>query len=294
MAKKNLILLLMVLACTRVVAIPSAGFFLPDSVFEFSMRYKTIDNLIILPVSINDSVTVNLILDTGCRNMVLFGKRFEKLFLTQARDIEFSGHGSGKPVVGKLSLNNEVSIGMVHGRRIPLIIVPQKNLFSTLPNVHGVIGYEIFSKFEIEFNFPEKTITFRSALSTFPYPGFSYIPMSVVDSRPVLRGVISSGSGDKVINDLLIDTGSSLGLMISLDEKQQRDAGAVGRGFNGLVRGRNETTQSLRIDDVSFTNISTSIVYSEKHSASIGMEILKDHVVIVNYARSYVAFRNNS
>lgn len=284
---------MLVLAGTDAVAIPTAGFFLPDSIFEFSMRYKTVDNLIVLPVSINDSVKVNLILDTGCRNMLLFGKRFEKLFPTQPKDVEFSGHGSGKPVIGKLSLNNEVSIGMVRGRKIPLIIVPEKNLFSSLPNVHGVIGYEIFSKFEIEFNFPEKTITFRGALNAFPYPDFSYVSLSVVDSKPVLRGVISSEGGDKIIDDLLIDTGSSLGLMLTVNDKQ-RNADAVGRGLNGLVRGRNETTRSLRIDNVSFSNITTSVVFSNNQSASIGMEILKDHVVIVNYARSYVAFRNNS
>lgn len=293
MLKKSLVYLL-VLTCTKIAAIPSAGFFLPDSVFEFSMRYKTIDNLIILPVSINDSVKVNLILDTGCRNMLLFGKRFEKLFATQPKDIEFSGHGSGKPVIGKLSLNNEVSIGMVHGRKIPLIIVPEKNLFASFPNVHGVIGYEIFAKFEIEFNFPEKTITFRSASIAFPYPDFTYVTMNVVDSRPILRCVVSSGDDERVITDLLIDTGSSLGLMFSVNQKKDKKTDAVGRGLNGLVRGRNETTRSLKIAEVEFNNIATSIVYSEKHSASIGMEILKNHVVIVNYARSYVAFRNYS
>lgn len=293
MSKKCLVFLLL-LASTNAVAIPSAGFFLPDSIFEFSMRYKTVDNLIILPVTINDSVQVNLILDTGCRNVLLFGKRFENLFATRPRKVEFSGHGSGKPVIGKLSVDNEVSIGMVQGRRIPLIIVPEKNLFANLRNIHGVIGYEIFAKFEIEFNFPKKTITFRSASIAFPYPDFTYVAMNIVDSQPVLRGVVSTNAGEKIIEDLLIDTGSSLGLMFSVNQKKDKKADAVGRGFNGLVKGRNEITHTLKIEKVEFKNVATSVVYSESNSASIGMEVLKHHVLIVNYSRSYVAFRNHS
>jgi hypothetical protein len=282
-----------ILACNRIVAIPSAGFFLPDSIFEFSMHYRTINNLIILPVTLNDSVKVNLILDTGCRNMLLFGKRFEKLFRTETRPVEFSGLGSGKPVTGKLSLNNDVSIQLVKGRRIPLIIVPERNLFSSIPNVHGVIGYEIFAKFEIEFNFPRKLITFRSASFATHHPDFTYISMNVVDAKPVLECSITTGDGERIIKDLLIDTGSSFGLMLASEEPIRR-AGAVGRGLNGRVMGEQTVFEKIKIDQLELHNISASIVHAKKQNASIGMEILKDHVMIINYARSYVAFRNNS
>ena len=57
-----------------------AGFSLPEDVSEVSLKFQSIRNLIVLLVVINDSIQVNLILDTGCRNLVLFGKRFQKLF----------------------------------------------------------------------------------------------------------------------------------------------------------------------------------------------------------------------
>ena len=63
----------------HVKATPDAGFFMPDELNEMTLHYKTYHNLILLPVTINDSVHVNLILDTGCRNLVLFGRR--QLFL---------------------------------------------------------------------------------------------------------------------------------------------------------------------------------------------------------------------
>jgi hypothetical protein len=60
-----------------------SGFFIPDTVREMTVRYKNIRNLIVLPMVLNDSIRVNLILDTGCRTLVLFGNRFSKLLSTE-------------------------------------------------------------------------------------------------------------------------------------------------------------------------------------------------------------------
>ena len=136
---------------------------------------------------INDTLVVNLILDTGTRNIVLFGKRFQKYFTTQPnRPIQFSGLGSGKPVIGKLTINNEVSIQSISGLDIPIVVVPNKNLFESYLNVHGVIGYEIFLKFEVEINPAAQQITFRSPEHSTLSKQYVRLPLRIVDSRPLL------------------------------------------------------------------------------------------------------------
>src|SRR5688572_27346661 len=108
----------LLLACLIIAALSAraftedkAGFFLPDSIREMTMKYRSVNNLIILPVIINDSIAVNLILDTGCRNLVLFGKRFQKVLpLNKSKEIIFSGLGSGAAVKGHLAVDNSVSI----------------------------------------------------------------------------------------------------------------------------------------------------------------------------------------
>ena len=88
---------------------PDAGFFLPDNIPEVTLNYGTYNDLIVLPITINDGIKVNLILDTGCRNVLLFGKRFEKLLPTLPdHEVSFSGLGEKPPLTGKLSLENEV------------------------------------------------------------------------------------------------------------------------------------------------------------------------------------------
>src|SRR5688572_6594836 len=129
------VLLMLVYGQVCSAPLPS-GFFLPDSIREMTLRFKTINNLIILPVIINDSVTVNLVLDTGCRNLVLFGKRFQKLFkIDPNHGVMFSGLGTGDPVKGRLSLNNHVSIASIIGERVPVVVVADRNIFSKYKDV---------------------------------------------------------------------------------------------------------------------------------------------------------------
>jgi hypothetical protein len=286
--------MVLLLTCpfTSKCAAPNAGFFLPDSVFEFSMKYKTASNLIILPVIINDSIHVNLILDTGCRNLILFGKKFREMFSTEAKPIQFSGLGDKKAVNGKLSLNNQISIDAITGNGIPIVIVPQRNIFSTYPQVDGIIGYEIFVKFEVELNFSKKIITFRRGSSPRISRDFNYVPIRVVDSKPWIPCKVTSEKSDEIIEEFLIDTGSSLGLLLSAKEKvKDIKMISVGKGLSGLIEGVQVKTHRLFSNTMEFENVNTSLVYSDDHYASIGIDILKDYVVILNYCQSYAAFR---
>ena len=274
-----------------------AGFFLPDSVGEMTMKYRTVKDLIILPVSINDSVQVNLILDTGCRNLILFGRKFKKLLrIDSNRPVVFSGLGNGKPVSGQLSLGNKVSINHVLGEQIPVVIVGSNNLFGNYHNVHGVIGYDIFVKFEVEINARDRMITFRPALRSSAPDGYTQVPLRVVDARPVIVSNIIVDNKTSVALELMIDTGSSLALLLKTTKMEgfagHRNETVLGIGFNGPLSGYEMVSKKILLDGIEMRGISTGIVSSKWHSnASIGMRVLKDYVVILNYCKSYICFK---
>ena len=277
---------------------PSAGFSLPDSVHEMTLKYRTVRGLIVLPVTINDSIHVNLILDTGCRNLILFGKKFKDLFtMNSAKPVEFSGLGSGRPVTGTLSLGNKVSISDVLGKQIPVVVVSNSNLFAGYSGVHGVVGYDIFLKFEIELNASDRTITFRPAAKASAPAGYTQVPLQVIDSRPIIQSQISFGRDDSKPMDLMIDTGSSLGLLLkttNITDYGNRTEKVLGIGFNGPVSGYQTVSGLLKIRDLEMSKVATGIVSSNWHNnASIGMDILKDYIVILNYCKSYACFKRN-
>jgi hypothetical protein len=290
---------LLLLSFTALATGPVAGFFLPDSVKEMTLKYRTVRGLIILPVTINDSVEVNLILDTGCRNLILFGKRFKHLFkINSAKPIEFSGLGSGPSVKGTLSIGNKVSIREVLGQQIPVVIVDENNLFGNYHNVHGVIGYDIFVKFEIELNTSTRTITFRPAINAFAPYGYTQIPLRIVDSRPMIKSQIFMDKNTSRSLDLMIDTGSSLGLLLKTtnisEYDHHRSEKVLGIGFNGPVSGYQIISNKLILVGMEMKNVRTGIVSSPWHNnASIGMNVLKDYIVVLNYCKAYACFKRN-
>jgi hypothetical protein len=283
---------------TFVDAAPRVGFYLPDSVNEMTIRYRTVKDLIILPVMINDSIRVNLILDTGCRNLVLFGKRFQKLLAYNPdRIIQFSGLGSGKPVQGFLSLSNKVSIQKVLGESIAIVVVGSRNLFSQCKDVDGVIGYDIFLRFEIELNPVEKTITFRPAQRVSPPPGYYTVPLQITDARPIMRSEIAleNDQGQNRKYELMIDTGSSLGLLLkttNIADFSECSQKIIGIGFNGPIHGYNTFSKRLHLENFDIDNLPTGIIQSPWHNyASIGMKVLRKYIVVLNYCKSYASFK---
>lgn len=281
-------------SCAHVsLATERSGFYLPDSLHEFSFTYRSVNNLIILPVIVNDSITLNLILDTGCRNLVLFGKRFDKLFVQAPnRVVEFSGMGSGKSIRGGLSLDNVVSMGEIIGNRIPIVVVPDRSIFKSYMKIDGIIGYDIFTRFEIEFVPSQKRITFRPASNVNLHVGYTTIPIIVTDSKPIINSIITLN--DQVIErDLLIDTGSTLGLLIkSSDSALSTSTNTIGRGLNGNINGMQTMVKNLNLRTLELTDLQTGIIHSPWHNhASIGMDVLKDYAIILNYVQSYAALK---
>lgn len=278
-------------------ALPTAGFFLPDSLTEVTFHFKKVGNLILLPVTFNDTIKLNLILDTGCRNIVLFGKRFNNLFALQPeKKIQFSGLGAGKPVVGALSLDNKVAIDAVVGKKIPVVIVPDQNLFESRYHVDGIIGYDIFIKFEVEINLNSQIITFRPAFTSEISGEYEKISIRIEDARPIINSTIFFQGKEGLLLDLMLDTGSSLGLLLKTSDIEKYPAQTrtriLGRGLNGQIHGRSTIAEKLLLDNLEVKTLMTGVIYSPWHNyASVGMDIMKNYSVVFNYCKSYAGFR---
>jgi hypothetical protein len=292
----TLITLAVIVFCTSTFCSPDSGFFLPDSVREMTIRYRSVKNLIVLPVQIN-GIAVNLILDTGCRNLVLFGKKFEKLLkINPGSKVKFSGLGVGDPVTGSLSLGNRISIEQVLGEKIPVVVVGSKNLFSLYKDIDGVIGFDIFFKFEIELNPKEGLITFRTAEHCRAPIGFTKVPLRLVETHPVMDSKVLINSETARDYELMIDTGSTFGLLVKTTEmsrfERRNFSQTIGIGFNGPIKGYHTTADHLMLNGYMIKDVPTGVMESTvQNCASIGMELLKDYIVVINYFKLYACFK---
>jgi hypothetical protein len=159
-----------------------------------------------------------------------------------------------------------------------------------------VIGYDIFLKFEIELNPVKQTITFRPAATADVPTGYAHIPLRLVDSRPVLDADIMLGTNKTRKYELMIDTGSAVGLLLKTTQidsfHDDMIEYIIGHGFNGPISGYKTEAGLLQVRGINMHNLPTGIIKSQWHDyASIGMEILKDYVLVLNYCKSYACLK---
>jgi hypothetical protein len=99
--------------------------------------------------------------------------------------------------------------------------------------------------------------------------------------------------------DLMIDTGSTLGLLLKTTDMTEFSAvitrKIIGLGFNGPITGYNTVADELHLDGFDMDDLPAGIIQSAWHNyASVGMEVLKDYSFIMNYVKSYVCLKKLS
>ncbi len=127
-----------------------------DSTKEVTVPYRTRNKMIVVPFLINDSIKANLILDDRCKSLILFGRRYKKLLAAKDDGAKVNGE-----IKETISADNKISIGIFSSSSIPIVVVPNHNLLNYFTAVHGVVGDDIFSRFEVVVHKESETVTFR-------------------------------------------------------------------------------------------------------------------------------------
>ena len=96
-----------------------------------------------LPVSLNGSKPLVLLLDTGASGILLTQKAAERAGVKRVSATEIPGIGDQGPVKGYWGLAEKVRVGNVEFRNCPVQVVEQNNVADD----NGVIGADVFSEF---------------------------------------------------------------------------------------------------------------------------------------------------
>ena len=269
-------------------------FIIEDDISELTFKYRKYKELIVLSAQLNNSTVVNLILDTGCRGTILFGKKFQKYVNSfTSHTIPFSGLGNGLPLIGKVSLDNELKFNGMIGSGITILVVPSRKFFNGIPTIDGVIGYDLLRFFEIEVNPRRSTITFRRPENNSVPDEFVKFNLNDSDILPFLSAQIDAKLHTNNVLPLLIDTGSQLGLLLKSQQLNPNDCEIFARGLSGHIKGIEAYGRAFHIGEVSLTSdfLFSVIPTDREEMLSIGMNFLKDYIFIINTVELYVAFK---
>ena len=193
-------------------------FSLSDGKKRVDIPIEIYNNLVVMPVVLNDALPLKFILDTGVRTAILTQKTFTDILnLTYSKKYTISGPGGVKLVDAYITNNVSLQLPGVQGRGQAMLVLEEdflelRNYLGT--DVHGILGYELFSRFIVKVDYEKKVLTLMLPEKFHKSRRFHTLPIKIEDTKPyiVTRVVLEDGT---VINaKLLMYSGASHGLLL--------------------------------------------------------------------------------
>ena len=168
-------------------------------------------------------------------------------------------------------------------------------------NVHGILGYELFSRFIIDINYAKKVINFYRPENFTIRKSFTQLDITIEDTKPYLHAnlVIRDSSGVNT-GKFLIDTGSSHTLLLDSRSTdifycpEPNLETNLGRGLGGNIEGRVARINALSFDKFEFEEViatfpdeqSYDVDYSyNQRNGTIGGGLMTRFHTIFDYAK---------
>ncbi|MFK7749968.1 MAG: aspartyl protease family protein [Kordia sp.] len=280
-----------------------------------SVRFKLINNLIILPVEIN-GVEMSFLLDSGVNKPIMFSLNAgDSLAIEQKERIQLRGLGSGETIEAVKARSDTFKISNILKLNLELyIILDQEINMSTRLGVpiHGIIGYDVFKDFIVEINYSSQKIKFYNP-EKYKYKNCrkcTDLPLTFRNNKPYIdvSVAIEEEKEPDIPVKLLIDSGGSDALWLFEDKEKNINIPTkkfddfLGRGLSGSIYGIRSRVKKFNVGKFTFENAkvafpdSTAIAYVKnfkERNGSIGGEILKRFKVIFDYGNKRVRLRKS-
>lgn len=314
---KSLKVLIFILFSLGQLHAQTLGFKILNNAKKVKIPFEIHNNLIILPVILNNQLPLKFILDTGVRTTILTEKSFSDILnLSYARKYTISGVGNEADTGIEAYITNDVSLTLpgIKGKGHSMFVLEKdylelRNYLGT--EVHGVLGYELFSRFIVKIDYDNKMLMITTPEYFKLQRSYEEIDITIEDTKPYINGVLNYEGKPDLNLKLMIDTGASHGLMLLeqssnqlfIPEKNIRCN--LGRGLAGELHGRIGRVNKFSIGKRSWNDVlvtfpeEASVLDSIKggsvfRNGSVGGEILSRYKVIFNYSEGKMYLKKGS
>ena len=274
-----------------------------DSVVSFTLAR----NKVLVPVRVNGSRPLRLILDTGMGfdGVLLFDPSLkDSIGPARLSSAKIPGAGAGPPsdAVFADSLSLQVGDTRINNQRI--IILSDSSMVSRRSD--GVIGWSLLGRYAVEIDYDRLAITLHDARSFRPAAGWTSLPLSLNDRNlPFLE--VSAAADSEALHPLkvYIDYASSETIEILTKPGMEFPVPArttevlLGRGLSGDIRGRRGTISRLVIGPHELKDVVAAFVPAKTRSKAKGADAVLSNGalcrfdVVFDYAHSRLHIRPN-
>ncbi|MEP2026504.1 MAG: aspartyl protease family protein [Reichenbachiella sp.] len=311
---RTYLLLFTLLLLVRQGVSQQVGFDFPPDVHKTYIPFERYNNLIVIPITINHSLTLKFILDTGVQYPILTEKVFgDYLGLNYTKNITIQGPGAEDSIKAKIAQQVSLSLpgGVESGINQALLVLEEdylelKNNLGT--DVFGVIGYDIFSRFVVEINYDENYLVLHEPKKFRAKRSYRKIPMRVVNTKPYIEVTMMKNEEEGRKMHLMVDSGASHAVLLDNPEDEslipeQNITSVIGRGLGGNINGYLGRMTSIKVGKFEFEEpIATFPIEGDYGAAikrgsrngTIGGELLSRFNVVFDYFGSNLYLKKSS
>lgn len=269
-----------------------------------NVPFRQINNLIVIPVILENKLPLHFILDTGVRTTILTDRVYSDLLdINYVR--EYSIRGAGNTNLIEAFVASEVSLSMpgVEGKNLSMFVLKEDylKLSSQLGiQVDGILGYEFFSSFVVKIDYQQEILSIYLPGTYRPGRRYKKMELEIENTKPYIKCKIRERPGsEKRALRLMLDTGASHSLLLHQDLDNIRFKlpektlfGSLGRGLGGEVMGYVGRIKSLEMKDFEFEEVLVSYPVDSSYGdislwnsrgGTIGGNILNRFVVVLDY-----------
>lgn len=316
MIKRNVLLIFfLALFSSSVCSQNILGFKLPDNVNRVNIPFQSYNNLLVIPVILNGVLPLKFVLDTGVRTTILTEKAFSDILnLDYDKHIVVSGIGGEKLVDAYITNGVSLELPGMKGEGHTMLVLDKdyielSNYLGT--QVHGVLGYEIFSRFIVKIDFTKKVLSLIKPEKFKKKRKFSSVPIKIEDTKPYVNVQITQRDGKRTPMKIMIDSGASHGLLLestadsAIVVPNNTIKSNIGRGLGGDITGQIARVNKLEFGDFEFNEMIAT--YPDPNSymdslkmgstfrhGTLGGEVLSRFTTIFDYSSETLYLKKNS
>jgi hypothetical protein len=288
---------------------------LADGATKVQIPIEIHNNLVVVPVIVNNQLPLKFILDTGVRTTILTEKMYSDiLHLAYSKKFTIAGAGGENLVNAYITNNVTLDLPGVHGKGHAMLVLEDDYLElrnSLGSEVHGILGYELFSRFVVKIDYESKILTLILPQKFKPSKKFTRLAITVEDTKPYYVAEVKINDTTNLSAKLMVDTGASHGLFLDTESNdkiivpERNVTCVIGRGLGGLITGRTARVKSMRVGKYEITNMVANFPDPFKvkdtlrsgkvyRNGSLGGEVLSRFLVVFDFPREKIYLKARS
>lgn len=246
---------------------------------DLTIPFDLDGGFVVLPISINGSEPLPIILDTGmpARGIVLFdGPHVERLDLDYLPGSALiGGAGGGKSHRARVSAGATFELGSARIEDSQLIVMPPIPYFDI--GYAGIIGIELLSRYTVHVDQGERHVVLTPPADFVAPEGATAVPLEIVGGKPFVEARMPDSGAENDTIRFVLDLGARHALSLDVSHPairlpERSIERQVGRGLSGPIRGRVGRLQAFELGGYRLESVIASFQEGEDEALSGGSD----------------------